>query len=498
MTAVRPSSPAAPPEDTRPQPYTLAVVTETLRRIEAAGPLDDHAEVQQALRDRATRTDQLQERAWLLGQRLGLPQELARWRFWGRWVVLALAVVLVLADFSVARSVLAPDRSINAIAALVSLLGLHFVTLLAWLVELVWSYATRSRSASGEWSLGRLALAITARLPWAQSPHRVQLLRASVRVLQRERLWPWFVGMLSHGIWTLALALTLATLVFGFAFQAYRLSWETTILTPAFFQHLVHLTGQLPALLGLPVPDAAQVQQVGSAAKAALGDPAAQRAWAWWLIGCVAVYGFLPRLVLALLSLWRWRAGSARVRAVDPGDPYTQRVLQHLDAHDRAGHVIDADGSAATRGSAPFRAQAIPGTWALLGFELPPETPWPLADLPAARDTARIAGSAREREQALDRLRSAAPEALVLAVHAASSPDRGTARFVRGVVNQVQRCALLLVSAGDDDVAERDVQRWARWLGDEGLGDVRLFDSAEDARDWIAPAPAAAPAAPLA
>jgi hypothetical protein len=492
MTAA-PVHATKPQDDARPHPYTLAVVTEALRRIEAAGPLDDHAEVQQALRDRATRTDQLQERAWLLGQRLDLPQELARWRFWGRWVMLVLAALLALAGFAAARSVLAPDRSINAVAALASLLGLHAITLVVWIVELVWSYGARSHVAGGDRSLGRFALAITARLPWGQNPHRLQLLRASVRVLQRERLWPWFIGMLSHSIWALELALTLVVLLFGFAFQAYHLSWETTILTPAFFQKFVHLTGHLPALLGLPIPDAAEVQQVGSAAKSALGDPLAQRAWAWWLIGCVAVYGFLPRLLLALLSFWRWNAGSVRVKPIDPADPYTQRILQHLDAQDPGGHVIDADNgdTGRARARAPFRAQAIPGTWALIGFELPPEAAWPPADLPPTSNTQRIEGGAREREQAIDRLRSSAPEALVLAVHAASSPDRGTARFVRGVVNQVQRCALLLVSSSDDDdVADTDDQRWARWLNDEGLGDVRLFASTDAARDWVAPAPA--------
>lgn len=495
MNTTAPPPPSAT-DDARPEPYALAVVADALRRIEEAGPLDDHAELQRVLRDHATRTDQVRERAWLLGKRLGLVRELRRWRFWGRFVVLALAALLALAGFAAARSVLAPDRSINAVAALVSLLGLHLITLVAWVVGLVWSWTTPAHPASGEWSLGRLALGITARLPWEQSPHRLQLLRASIRVLQRERLWPWFVGVLSHSIWSLALLFTLLTLVFGFAFQAYRLSWETTILTPAFFQQFVHLTGRLPALLGLPIPDAAEVQQVGSAAKAALNDPAAQRAWAWWLIGCVAVYGLLPRLVLALLSLWRWRAGSAALDPIDWREAYTQRILQRLDEHDTSGAVIDGDGATGRPPRTMFRAQAIPGTAALIGFELPPEAPWPPAALAAIADSARIAGSASERERTLDRLRSSAPEALVLAVHAASSPDRGTARFVRGAANQVARCALLLLAGADRggaSPADADVRRWSRWLSDEGLSEVKLLRSPAAAGAWIAP-PAKAPA----
>ena len=84
---------AAPTADRTP--LAPAVVLEAVQRIEAAGPLDDQAALQQAFRTRPTRAAQVAERGWLLGQRLGLPAELARWRHLGWWVVAALAVATI-------------------------------------------------------------------------------------------------------------------------------------------------------------------------------------------------------------------------------------------------------------------------------------------------------------------------------------------------------------------------------------------------------------------
>ena len=88
----------------------------------------------------------------------------------------------------------------------------------------------------------------------------------------------------------LAFALALALLLFDFAFRAYSLTWETTILSSHAFAAFVQASGWLPARLGFAVPDAAAVQQALAAsapASATLASSAAaanQSAWALWLI----------------------------------------------------------------------------------------------------------------------------------------------------------------------------------------------------------------------
>ncbi|MCK9516815.1 MAG: DUF2868 domain-containing protein [Ottowia sp.] len=480
MAASRPFSPLPA---TAPGRLAAAVLGSALRRIEASGPLDDQALLVRAAAAGGSRAGQIRQRNAWLGERLGMRQELARWRQLGLLLVLVLAVLMALAGLAAARSVLAPDRGINAVAAVVGVLVLPTLTLLAWLVALL---AGGRSTGSGDWSFGRLLLSLAARMPSGRGVHRPELLQALLEVMQRQRLWPWFSGLVSHAVWLLALLLTLLLLIFGFSFQAYRLSWETTILSTAFFQQFVALSGWLPQLLGFPVPDAAAVMQVGQAASVA--DPLSQRAWAWWVIGCISIYGLLPRALLLVLSGWRWRAGMRRIVAVDMSDPYNQRLARRLDALAPASQVVDPEHAHAHVPAAGARAGAgtAAGTLATIGFELPDELPWPAPGLDAAfADLLRVDGSAGDVRQALQQLAVAPPAAVLVVLHAPASPDRGTARFLRDVAALVARCAVLLVGPDSGAADAGSAERWRNWLQAQGLSHVALLPHMAEAARWL-------------
>ncbi|WP_423455872.1 DUF2868 domain-containing protein [Ottowia sp. VDI28] len=456
-----------------------AVIAGTVALIESSGPLDDRAELRLAHRAQPTRAAQFMERAWLLGERLGLPAELARWRHVGLIVILMLAALVALSALGTARAVVGDARSINAMAAFITLLGLHLLTLALWLLGLLWPGAAASLS------LGRLALWLTARLPLERGPHSFSVLRAVNRLLKRHKLLPWAFGVVSHTIWALAFGLILAVLAFGFAFHAYRLSWETTILSADFFQRFVHLTGSFPSMLGFAVPDAAAIQRAGASNLQTLGEAAAQSEWAWWLMGCVFTYGLLPRVFLALLSYARWRAGVARMGKPDSADPYVRAVFARLDALDPP--VVTDPEQRPIQVAQPHRTPgdaAVPGTLAVIGFELPPEVPWPLPPISGLPDGAegelvlveRIAGSAAERQEVILALEQARPWSLWVVCHAASSPDRGTARFLREVAPVARQCHLLLVAeeGGAAPAETESTRRWADWLAAERLDAIKL------------------------
>jgi hypothetical protein len=345
----------------------------------------------------------------------------------------------------------------------------------------------------GGWSLGRLALWLTARLPLDRGPHALTLLQSVTALLSRQRLLAWLTGAIGHGIWVVSFVLMLAVLAFGFAFHAYQLTWETTILSPAFFERFVHLTGALPGLLGVPVPDAAAVQRMGTVGAEAAAGGAVQSDWAWWLMGCVLVYGLLPRALLALFSAVRWRAGTRRLAEVDMADPYVRRIVQRLDALEPPPQVLDPErpADAAVPDAAVPAPPGAPGSLAVIGFELPPEQLWPVPGLPpmpaGSAAPLRLAGSARERQGALAQLAATRPESLLLVVHAPSSPDRGTARFVREAARLSGRMALWAVSEeGSEGTADAGLARWRRWLQSEGFEAVALVNSAPLAVEWIA------------
>jgi len=467
-TATAPRAPALPD-------FPDAVITEAIRWVEQNGPLDDA----QALRTAAARAPhgpaQITDRARQLGERIGLPSELARARQWAPWVLLAMVALIVMAGLGLAGNVVGGgERHINVIVALVSLLGLHALTLLLWLVGL-WLPIGSFGSAS----LGWIWLSLTARVAGGKRGQAPVLVRAATGLLSRARLLPWAFGLVSHGIWSLSFAVVLAAMLFALAFRSYTLSWETTILDPAFFVRAVQALGWAPAQLGFPVPDAATVL---SAAPGAAG----QRTWALWLTGCIVVYGLLPRLALVLLSAAMWRS---RRKALQPDwrEPYYRKLLARFAALAPAA-IVDAD-PGRTRGTAPagLSGAELQDALFVVGFELPPDMPWPPAGLSAdaATQVQRIDGSAPARRALLDALARARPRTVLLVCHAASSPDRGTERFVREVLAHCGECRLWLVGAPDAGAT----QRWLDWLRDTGLERI----TASDRLDTALPHEAAAP-----
>ncbi len=443
-----------------PSDFAQAVITESVRWVEQAGPLEDAEAVRGALAHSPVDARRIDERARLLGERLGLQAELARMRRWGPWVLLALVAVIVAAGLGIAGQVVGDsERRINVMVALVSLLGLHLLMLLVWLVGLLVPLGSFNAS------LGWLWLALTARVAGGKRGQAPVLVRAATGLLARARLLPWALGGVSHTIWSLSFGVVLAALVFALAFRHYTLSWETTILEPGFFVQGVRLLGWAPAHLGFPVPDAQTVLLSSGAAAAG------QRAWALWLTGCVVVYGLLPRVLLALASaaVWQTRKGALRP---DLDAPYYRRLTARFDAL-QPPTVVDAD-PGRVRQAAPV---GLPGDrtrdllW-LIGFELPDDLPWPGAV--AGTDGAhivRIDGSATQRSDVLEGLAGARPARAVIACHAGSSPDRGTERFVREVQSRCGECRLWLVGQ------ETTPGRWQRWLGDAGLGALPLTDT---------------------
>lgn len=458
-----------------------AVITEAIQLAEQTGPLDDAQAMREAVAAHTGEARRIDARARHLGLRLGLPQEFARGRQWAPWMLLALAALVVAAGFALAGGVVGnSDRRINVMVALAGLLGVHLLTLLLWLAGLALPTATLPAS------FGRLWLALTARVAGGRHGQAPLLLRAATGLLARARLLPWAFGFVSHAIWSLSFGAVLASLLFALAFRNYTLSWETTILEPGFFVESVRRLGWLPALFGFPVPDAQTVLAAAPSAPAVAGAalPAAgQRQWALWFTGCIVVYGLLPRVLLMALCAAVWRVRKPALRP-DLAAPYYRRIAARFDAM-APTRIVDADlgrmRSAAPPGLAAAQTQDL---LLAIGFELPADADWPPPTLaawatpsavspasptPSSVHLQRVDGSAAQRRALLDHLATSRPRRVLVACRAASSPDRGTERFLRDVLALCGECRLWLLDADD-----AGLQRWQAWLADTGLGPARI------------------------
>jgi hypothetical protein len=99
-----------------------------------------------------------------------------------------------------------------------------------------------------------------------------------------------------------------------------------------------------------------------------------------------------------------------------------------------------------------------------------------------------LAGSSTERQTVLATLRQRRPAALLLVCHGASSPDRGTERFVRACAAEAGACCILLVTAEGAAPQAAHIDRWTAWLTRTGLAKegVALWTDGLAAEQWLA------------
>lgn len=416
------------------------VLTQALGRWEEEGqPLDDGP----ALRALAAteRQAQMLERAERLLPLTPLPSHWRELRRLALGLGLAAALLLWLAGGGILGRALGGGHSINVLLAWWAVLGVNLLALLAWTVLALLGGAGLGGGLGG---LSGWALALLR--PRLAREKRLLLAEAGA-LARRGRLLPWLTGLFSHAVWALVMGLVLAGLWWAFAFSAYRLGWESTILAGADFAQWVHGLGRLPALLGFPNPAPDSLNRW-------VGSPEGHRLLALWLLGCTVVYGLLPRLLLlglcALMLAWRQRR-----LTLDAAAPWYQSLARRLDRLSPA-RVLDA-GPDDAPAVAPRGAVADRGPWALLAYETEPRQPLPQALAGAALAVLISDGGAAQQGELMQALRQLpAGLPLLVAVRATATPDRALQRWLQRLREQGHGCALCLLAPASD----ADRRRW--------------------------------------
>ena len=392
---------------------------ESIRNREMSwGPMEDHQALASAMR-MDDLTSQVIARARQLGQSIGLATGMHQLRRAG---LIALALVLIaalMAGASAALSALGNDRQpVNIVWALLGLVGINAISLLAWLVSLGLTGKQGSWIADGwQWLTGKLV----------KGPASTLAMQSWWSMWQRSGGHRWMLGSLTHAAWALATLSAIVVLLLSLATRHYTFVWETTLLPPGVFIALTASLGWLPAQLGFPIPD---METIRTSSHTASTLPDAQRAWSGWLIGCIAVYGLIPRAMLGLLSLAMLYRARLKI-SINLSEPYYMQLVQRLQplAQPPAGNapsarVMEVSGS---RHAAP---SSLEDACLLTAIEPGVDAPWPPTGL-GARIQAIPAIDSRESRHAVTQLLGAhAPRRLAIAIDARHTPDRGTLRLV--------------------------------------------------------------------
>ena len=419
-------------------------LTETVRlREEHAGPLEDQEANRLARHAGGDLATRVHARARWLADRDGLSEALGHWLQGARLALLAMALLAIISGAGLAFAALGDGQlPVNVFWALGSLLGLNLILLLSWALGLLFAGDHGA-------SLGRLWLWLSEKL--ARDAKAAQLAPALLLLLQRKKLNRWAIGLLVHGLWLLAMLSALVLLLTLMATRRYGFVWETTILRSDTFVALTQALGALPALIGFSLPSEAMIRASGDSA---LNIENARQAWAAWLVGVVLVYGLLPRLLLALLCLWRWKRGRAAL-SLDLNLPgYSQLREALMPSSERLG-VKDAAPQQLHRVEGATGTQDSDGAL-LVAIELDDQYPWP-PQLPHGVKDAGILDSRESRQKLLEQMTRFPPARLAIACDPRRSPDRGSLALIAELARNAgaSRAWLLPAPPGQALDAER-------------------------------------------
>jgi hypothetical protein len=423
-------------------------LTETVRlREEHAGPLDDLEANRLARSAGGDLPTRIQRRALWLAERDGLTSALKHWLQGARLALLVLAVLAIASGAGLAFAALGDGQTpVNVFWALGSLLGLNLILLLSWALGLAFAGEHGA-------TLGRLWLWLSEKL--ARDAKAAQLAPALLLLLQRKKLNRWAVGVLVNGLWLLAMLSALVMLLMLMATRRYGFVWETTLLSGDTFVAMTQALGALPAMLGFNVPT---VEMIRASGDAALNIESARQAWATWLVGVLVVYGVLPRLLLALFCLWRWKTGQAALR-LDLNLPgYAQLRERLMPTSERLG-ISDAAPEQLHR--IESGVSDLPSDGALLvAIELDDQRPWP-PPLPKTVGNAGILDSRESRNKLLEQLSRFPPARLAIACDPRRSPDRGSLALIAELARNASATRVWLLQAPPGEAL--DAERLGDW-----------------------------------
>ncbi len=447
--------------------------TEILRLRESLwGPLEDSAEAGRARAKGGDFATRLLTRTRLLAARERLDTTLARWRQIARLVIWLLGAGAILAGIAAAAGALGSgDKPVNLALAVATLLGLNTLTFLLWVASFGMPENARGSLLADVW------FRLTRRL--AHGPDAALVPRALMELMGRQRLTRWSAGILSHGLWVLALLAAVAALLILLATRRYTFQWETTLLSPDAFVAMVKALGQLPSLLGFPQPAPELIRSSGGQQPL---PESAHALWSGWLLGVVVVYGLLPRIAALALSIVMVKRRLSRI-TVDTS------LSGIAELHDRLlptseGTGIDAPEPlvtpSITQSHSAATAMAPRG---LLGIELPADLPWPPAGMPAGVTDLGAIDTRQQRNDLLEALRRQPAQRLVVCCDARQTPDRGTIALLTELASLAT--AMQVVLLPDTDAPARRSQ-WRQQLMLAGVLPESQPASIAEALEWLA------------
>jgi hypothetical protein len=435
------------------------------------GPLDDSKARLLAQQERSPLA-KVVSRAQTLSHAIGLTTAITTLSSAGWFAIFFILIAAVIAGTSMALTALGTGaQPVNIVWALVSLLGLNCLSLLLWCLTLF------SPTAPG----GRLVQL----WPWltrklARGPNMGLAVQAWWSVWHQAHATRWLLSTGTHLIWMTLSVAAAVTLLLALSTRQYDFVWETTVLSSEVFVRGIGYLSVVPQWLGFAVPDHEIVRASSSVSQQ--NPEISRRLWSGWLLGCLLIYGVLPRALLALLSGLILKRHS-RIEP-DLSSPYYRAVLSRMPSF-----TLQAEGkqpleSILKKGldrndkeNDPWNSEHL-----LIAIELDPTDEWPPAGIGAALSFAIPVDSKASRQQTLLNTTNTRPHSLVVACDARHSPDRGTLRLIAELSGCSKRTLLWLRHS---QAIHAHTEAWVAQLGKLPHIELCVRDDGVSIMQWL-------------
>ncbi len=191
---------------------------------------------------------------------------------------------------------------LNFFYLLIILLGWHLISLVLWLIR-----PKHSNTSSVMTKLLERMIHQIMRKTNVLDKHAHELVLQSKAAVMDYHLYA-----IIHKSWVMIFLGNIIALIGIFLFKSYHFVWESTLLTQAYFEKLVHIVGIVPSLfIDLPQIHADNVA----------------RQFAIFLIICVIIYGLLPRVLAWFFCLVKIRQNTFNI---DKNLYYYENLVRQL------------------------------------------------------------------------------------------------------------------------------------------------------------------------
>jgi hypothetical protein len=353
------------------------------------------------------------------------------------WYSRLLTIIMVIAFIAGASTVLNAvendNNTLNIFWILIVLLGFNTASLFIWLVLSVWSH---SRVTS---SNGKLFQHI---LTWLVSSSHTggPSLAASKTWLEWQlgsRSGRWLLGSSVHLFWLCYLLGGLAMLSIALSTHQYDFVWGSTILKTNVFSAITGALSTPMDWLNLPRPSTADLlaSQVGFNSSAqtlsSTADAIETRAvWGYFLIGCLAFYGIIPRIIAWLVCV-AIRGMILKKQTLDLTSPYYLHLKKRWRDLSASSEIIDEETphiQSQVLQQHHFSSKTLPLEALWLGLELSQTVRAYISQ----HELLNIVDKATTQQAMVALVKTQVPT--ILLVNGQKAPDRGMTRLLKDLV----------------------------------------------------------------